>query len=128
MGGRRERLAAVVLILIAGTARAEEAGEPPRGPVEVGQPVVPIVTPAARDLPDAARNPSLFDPEMPTVEAGQATRLKGEPKVDPLLRLQSVTAPRLPDGFGVPVHNYLGRTAATPPDDNADVGPDHIVQ
>ena len=125
------KLGVSALILIACAARAEEPQpvEPPRGPAEIGAPVVPTISPAVRDLPDAIPDPSLFGLEMPPVQRAITRPYEIKRRVDPLVHLQGQPAPRLPDGFGALVHNYAGiQSGGSPPDANLDVGPNHVVQ
>jgi hypothetical protein len=135
MTGRKRSawLGAALLMLTSGAARAAEASriEPPSGPVEVGPAVVPTITPAARDLPNWVPDPNPFELEMKPVDDDDfiSSTKAAKPKVDPLLRLGLRSAPRLPDGFGAPVHNYAGQsTPSSPPDTIGDVGPNHFVQ
>ena len=105
--------------------------ERPRGPVAVGEPVVPILTPAVRDLPDWKPDPNLFGLEMKRREDFGFLPIEYPitPRVDPLLQLKSSDQGPQTDGFSSLLHNYPGQTGiASPPDDVGDVGPGHFVQ
>jgi hypothetical protein len=132
---RALRLAFALPVLVTATgASAEQVTliQTASGPLEVGAPVVPTITPAVRDLPDWVPDPNLFGLEMKRREDYGFLPIPYDikPKVDPLLDLQSLTGgSRQPDAFGVPVHNFAGQTStASPPDTVGDVGPNHYVQ
>ncbi|MBZ5640110.1 MAG: hypothetical protein LAO51_15285 [Acidobacteriia bacterium] len=126
-------LGALMLALLPAFAMAQEKppADPPTGPVYVSEPVVPIITPAVKDLPDWKPDPNLFGLEMKRRDDfGFIPVLYPiKPQVDPLLQLEQLEGPKLPDAFGTPVHNYAGQTSsASPPDCNGDVGPTYFVQ
>ena len=106
--------------------------EKPVGQFVVGEPVTPVLTGAARDLPppvvvpvlDREINPRLnfnsnFNPDVD---------VKGGP--DPLLPVQAAAPPAQPDAFGTPIFNFNGQgyTFVNPPDTVGDVGANHYVQ
>ncbi|HEX4826065.1 MAG TPA: hypothetical protein VFV19_17335 [Candidatus Polarisedimenticolaceae bacterium] len=105
------------------------------GPIWVGDPVVPIVTPAVRDLPDYTPDPNAFGLEMKRREDYGFLPIPYpiKPTVDPLFYQQqreSLTGPgRQVDAFSSPLLNFAGQTSsASPPDTVGDVGPNHYVQ
>ena len=105
--------------------------EPPTGPDSVSEPVVPTITPAVMDLPDYKPDPGLFGLEMKRRDDFGFIPFvyEIEPRVDPLLTLQTLETAAASDGFSTPVHNYAGQTSvASPPDCTGDVGPNHYVQ
>ncbi|MCU0231284.1 MAG: hypothetical protein MUC67_07880, partial [Acidobacteria bacterium] len=112
------------------------APAPAAGPVFVGPPSVPIVTRAARELPDISPDPNLFLPEAKRRDDFGFSPIPYsiEPRLDPLLlreRQRQADGPLAagPNGFGTLVHDYAGQTSTTsPPDTNGDVGPNHYVQ
>lgn len=135
--GRFQRAAASIIGALAATivavlpSYATTPVEPSRGPDQVGEPAIPIVTQPARDLPDWQLDPNLLGLE------GKRREDYGfipfdypyTPKVDPLLSLNSSLRAPEPDGFSNLIHNYDGQsTGASPPDTVGDVGPNHFVQ
>jgi hypothetical protein len=129
-------MAAGLMTAISAATAAEDLSriEPPGAAVEVGQPVVPMITPAVKDLPDWTPDPNLYGLEMKRREDFGFIPIPYDikPKVDPLLQLEQLEGSggtRLPEAFGSPVHNYAGQTSASsPPDTIGDVGPNHFVQ
>jgi hypothetical protein len=121
----------LVLVFVTGLAFAQEKIDPPTGPTEVSEPVVPTITKAVRDLPDFVPDPNLFGLEAKRRETFGIIPIEYpiEPRVDPLMKLQELGGPRLPDSFGTPVHNYAGQSSTvSPPDTNGDVGLTYFVQ
>jgi hypothetical protein len=126
-------LGALLLVLAPGIAVAQEAEqiEPPTGPDYVSEPVVPIITPAVRDLPDWQPDATLFGLEMKRRDDFGFIPIEYpiKPTVDPLLEPSRSEGPRAPDAFGTPLHNYAGQTSiSSPPDTVGDVGLTYFVQ
>ena len=118
-----------------GIAHAEPVQriETPTGPVWVGAPVVPIATPAVRDLPDWTPDPNAMGLEMKRREDYGFLPIPYaiKPTVDPLLyRQETMTGPgRQVDAFSAPLFNFAGQqSSVSPPDTVGDVGPNHFVQ
>ncbi len=126
-------LLAVLLALAPRIAAAENKKpvEPPKGPVQVSEPVVPTITPAVKDLPDWKPDPNLFGLEMKRRDDFGFIPIEYPivPRVDPLVELQQLGGPVVSDAFATPVHNYAGQTSTvSPPDTNGDVGLTDFVQ
>ena len=124
-----KRLLGLVLVWMLLPLAAQDA--PPRGPVHVGEPAIPTISPAVRDLPDLAPNPNMYGLEMKRREdfGFIPTPYPIEPKVDPLLELNMKVPAPAPDAFSTPLHTYTGMTSpSSPPDDTGDVGPTHFLQ
>jgi hypothetical protein len=112
----RSCVASVLLSVVTGTVLAQEAVRP-RGPVEVGQPVVPTLTIAVRDLPDWTPDPNMYGLEMQRREDYGFIPIPYpiKPKLDPLFEAQQqMFAQRSPDAFSTLVHNFAGRPAPRP--------------
>ena len=123
--------ALLVFVLLTGFAFAEEEIQPPTGPQLVGEPVVPTITRAVRDLPDFVPDPNLFGLEAKRRETFGIIPIEYpiEPRVDPLMKLQELGGPKLPDSFATLVHNYAGQSSSvSPPDTNGDVGLAYFLQ
>jgi len=122
----------LLLSAAAVTAPAQDSPETTTGPLFVSDPVVPTLTPAARDLHDFVQDPRLFGTEMKRREDYGFIPLDypHEPKVDPLMELQYGAEVRATDtGFSTLIHNYAGQSSnVSPPDDTGDVGPNHYIQ
>jgi hypothetical protein len=103
---------------------------PERG--RVSAPVVPTLTPAARDLPDWEPNPFLLGLEAKEREGSDVDAIAYPiaPRVDPLLAAeQEGETSRTPDGFGTLLHDYPGQTSSSsPPDATGAAGRHHYVQ
>ena len=106
--------------------------EPPIGQFVVGEPVTPVLTQAARDLPPPAVVPVLDREINPRLNFNSNFNpnvdVKGGP--DPLLPIQAAAPPAQPDAFGTPIFNFNGQgyTFVNPPDTVGDVGANHYVQ
>src|SRR5262245_28582860 len=114
-------------------AEAVQRIDTPSGPVWVGAPVVPIATPAVRDLPDWSPDPNAMGLEMKRREDYGFLPIPYpiKPTVDPLLyRQEAMTGPgRQVDAFSSPLFNFAGQqSSSSPPDTVGDVGPNHFVQ
>jgi len=102
------------------------------GQVTVSEPVVPVITGPARDLPPFSPEPTLdreINPRQnPYGTVDPDIRIEGGP--DPLLDLQENAAPSSDVGFGTPIYNFDGQgyTFVNPPDTVGDVGTDHYIQ
>ena len=125
----------LVLLLMSAAAMAATARDAEgttSGPMFVGDPVVPTLTPAVRDLPDFVQDPGMFGTEMKRREnyGFVPVEYPHEPKTDPLVDLQYGAGVRTTDtGFATLIHNYAGQSSnVSPPDDNGDVGPNHYIQ
>ncbi len=101
------------------------------GPIYVSDPVTPVLTVAARDLPphDPANGFPILDREMAQRDnhgfIGPDVQMP--PHGNPLAQLQREVAIS-PDGLGLPF-NFAGAVGYNhPPDDTGDVGPNHYVQ
>ena len=112
-------------------AAAEDLLDRPSGG-RVSAPVVPTLTPAARDLPDWEPNPFLFGLEAKEREASDVDAIAYPvvPKVDRLLAAQEAgETSRTPDGFATLLHDYPGQSSSSsPPDATGAVGRHHYVQ
>ncbi len=100
------------------------------GRAYVGEPSVPTISPAVRDLPDIVVDPSL-DREMAKRDyfgfVGEG--VQGPAWLDPLVAIQSSAILAEPDAFGTPLTNWAGMDYNSyPPDTTGDVGPNHFVQ
>ncbi len=104
----------------------------PVGQFVAGDPVTPVLTLAARDLPAPVHEPTLdreINPRMNfNANLDPNFDVKGGP--DPLLPVQAAAPPAQPDAFGTPIFNFNGQgyTFVNPPDTVGDVGANHYVQ
>ncbi|MCB8917509.1 MAG: hypothetical protein H6666_06265 [Ardenticatenaceae bacterium] len=102
------------------------------GDVIVSDPVLPILTVAARDLPPYAPEPTLDREINPRVDPYGRTepdiQIQGGP--DPLLPLQENAPPPSDQGFETPIFNFEGQgyTFLNPPDTVGDIGANHYIQ
>ncbi|HEX5042801.1 MAG TPA: hypothetical protein VFV75_07830 [Candidatus Polarisedimenticolaceae bacterium] len=104
-----------------------------QGTARVSAPVVPTLTPAARDLPDWEPNPFLLEVEAKPREGDldvDAIDYPVVPRVDPLLAVQQQgEISRTPDGFSALLRDFPGQvSASSPPDATGAVGRHHYVQ
>jgi hypothetical protein len=123
-------LAGLFVAVPAGAA-SDDLEEPLGKAVFVGEPSVPTLTPAVRDLPDFIPDPNLFDLEAKRREDYGFIPVEYpiEPKIDPLFQPRQFLGPRSRDGFATPIRNFEGQsTMRSPPDTTGDVGPNHYVQ
>ncbi|HNT18755.1 MAG TPA: proprotein convertase P-domain-containing protein, partial [Acidobacteriota bacterium] len=122
---------AMVLLFIA-TARFAQSS----GPVYVSEPVVPTLTPAARDLPDPGPASIMFQVEakrrddrgivVPNIDMPEHGNRLAELQQQ---FLATRSGNPKPSAFNTPIMNFAGYTSSSsPPDDTGDVGPDHFVQ
>ncbi|MBE2201812.1 MAG: hypothetical protein IAE79_24590, partial [Anaerolinea sp.] len=94
-------------------------------------PVYPVLTVAARDLP-----PSQPEPQLDREINPRFTLHPGDPNFDPpggpdpLLGLQAAAPAASAEGFDTPIFNFNGQgyTFLNPPDTVGDVGKDHYIQ
>ncbi len=106
--------------------------EAPIGQFIASDPVTPVLTLAARDLPAPVIMPTLdreINPRMNfNANLDPNFDVKGGP--DPLLPVQAAAPAARPDAFGVPIFNFDGQgyTFLNPPDTNGDVGANHYIQ
>ncbi|HET6444628.1 MAG TPA: hypothetical protein VFI27_08610, partial [candidate division Zixibacteria bacterium] len=100
--------------------------------VEVSEPVTPVLTGPARDLPLFSPEPTLDREINPRQNPYGLTdpdkRVIGGP--DPLLEIQANASRPSDSGFGTPIFNFDGQgyTFVNPPDTVGDVGTDHYIQ
>ena len=106
--------------------------ETPVGEFTASDPVTPVLTLAARDLPAPVIMPTLdreINPRMNfNANLDPNFDVKGGP--DPLLPLQAAAPAARPDAFGVPIFNFNGQgyTFVNPPDTVGDIGANHYIQ
>jgi subtilisin-like proprotein convertase family protein len=98
----------------------------------VSEPVEPVFTLAARDLPPSEVLPTLDREINPRMNFGPVPDADFDPpsRPDPLLGLQVVEPEVLDIGFGTPIFNFDGQgyTFLNPPDTTGAVGKDHYIQ
>lgn len=98
----------------------------------VGEPVSPVFTLAARDLPPSEVLPTLDREINPRMNFGPQPEQDFDPpgRPDPLLALQAGAPAAQIDGFDTPIFNFNGQgyTFLNPPDTVGDVGKDHFIQ
>ncbi|MFO7682720.1 MAG: hypothetical protein R6X34_22005, partial [Chloroflexota bacterium] len=98
----------------------------------VGEPVLPVLTLAARDLPPSELLPTLDREINPRQNFGPQPDSDFDPPngPDPLLALQAGVKAVQDAGFGTPSFNFNGQgyTFVNPPDTVGDIGKDHYVQ
>jgi hypothetical protein len=106
--------------------------EAPVGNFTASDPVTPVLTLAARDLPAPVIMPTLdreINPRMNfNANLDPNFDVKGGP--DPLLPVQAAAPAARPDAFGTPIFNFNGQgyTFVNPPDTVGDIGANHYVQ
>ncbi len=97
----------------------------------VSEPVQPVLTLAARDLPPSEVLPTLDREINPRQNFGPPVADFDAPsRPDPLLELQANAPPAQVTGFETPIFNFNGQgyTFLNPPDTNGAVGKDHYIQ
>lgn len=97
----------------------------------VSEPVQPVLTLAARDLPPDEALPTLDREINPRQNFGPPPANFDAPsRPDPLLKLQAEAPPAQATGFETPIFNFNGQgyTFLNPPDTNGAVGKDHYIQ
>lgn len=98
----------------------------------VSEPVEPVLTRAARDLPPSEVLPTLDREINPRMNFGPQpeTDFDAPSRPDPLLELQAEAPPAQTTGIETPIFNFNGQgyTFLNPPDTNGAVGKDHYIQ
>ncbi len=104
------------------------------GPVYVSKPVVPVLTPAARDVPDyrTPRLPYKIEAAPRETYGFTGKDIQQPPHTNALAELQR-NAPQAPINsilaFGTPLMNFPGQTSpSSPPDTTGDVGKVYFLQ
>ncbi|MCO5197546.1 MAG: hypothetical protein M9928_12085 [Anaerolineae bacterium] len=110
----------------------QQVSAEPVGEVIVSDPVYPVLTAAARDLPPVVIEPTLDREINPRMDhSGQTASTVDVPgNRDPLLDIQLNAPPPSASGFDTPIFNFNGQgyTFLNPPDTVGDIGTNHYVQ
>jgi hypothetical protein len=98
----------------------------------VGEPVLPVLTLPARDLPPSPALPTLDREINPRLNFGPQPEKDFDPpgQPDPLVARQQAAPPPQVGSFQTPIFNFNGQayTFVNPPDTVGAVGKDHYIQ
>jgi hypothetical protein len=119
---------ATIVAIVAVVASPALGAAPPGGSVLLGPPVVPVSTPALRDVTPITTT-SDIQVLVPNPPTGIRFRLPAQPPADAIVQRAAGPSQPSPAPGGTPV-NFEGTPVnnAAPPDSDGRVGPNHYVQ